>query len=85
MSLYSVALRPAFSGPSSVLEIVCQLEDLGSLAYILDTSDKVLEYAISSPKKGRFVSNEDFPYEKLVTGFNWGNLNESPTTSLFIE
>jgi hypothetical protein len=70
MELYTIDLRWNYSDSPSG-QLVCTFKNLGSITYILDNSNFVLEYKISSGS-GAFTQNHfGFQCNKLVQEFDW--------------
>ena len=71
MELYTIDLHWNNSYASTG-QLVCTFKDLGSITYILDNSNFVLEYKISSGSGGTFTkSHFSFQCDKLVQVFDW--------------
>lgn len=70
MELYTIDLHWNNSDSPSG-QLVCTLKDLGSITYILDNSNFVLEYRISSGSSVFTKNCFGFRCDKLVEQFDW--------------
>lgn len=71
MSLYTIEVRQVGRYSSSPYQLVTDFEGLHKFVYILDDSDKVLEYKISSGTFQFTQTTFTVFCEKLVTKFDY--------------